>query len=92
MLSIQLLFLLVIVPLTSQFALPNYPSSFTSISGEFSDVPMTISAGTVPVWLKGDFIRNGPGKFEVGERRLNHLFDGYACIVKVNMLHLPAKQ
>jgi carlactone synthase / all-trans-10'-apo-beta-carotenal 13,14-cleaving dioxygenase len=84
MLSIQLLFLLVIVPLTSQFALPNYPSSFTSISGEFSDVPMTISAGTVPAWLKGDFIRNGPGKFEVGERRLNHLFDGYACIVKVN--------
>ena len=61
-----------------------YPSSFTSISREFSDVPMTITAGSIPSWLKGDFIRNGPGKFEVGGRRMKHLFDGYACLVKVN--------
>lgn len=31
-------------------------------------IPTTIK-GTIPTWIKGSFLRNGPGKFEFGEER-----------------------
>lgn len=39
-------------------------------------------SGALPDWLTGTLIRNGPAKFEVGDYRLSHWFDGLA------MLHL----
>jgi carotenoid cleavage dioxygenase-like enzyme len=36
--------------------------------------------GVVPEWLDGVLIRNGPAKFEVGDRRLRHWFDGLAML------------
>lgn len=36
--------------------------------------------GTIPAWLSGTLIRNGPGKFEVDGRRVNHWFDGLAML------------
>jgi beta,beta-carotene 9',10'-dioxygenase len=36
--------------------------------------------GTVPPWLKGTLLRNGPGKFEVGPHRYRHWFDGLAML------------
>jgi carotenoid cleavage dioxygenase-like enzyme len=34
--------------------------------------------GDLPAWLDGALVRNGPGRFEVGGRRLTHWFDGLA--------------
>ena len=37
-------------------------------------------AGALPPWLKGTLFRAGPGLWEVGERQLRHLSDGFAVI------------
>jgi carotenoid cleavage dioxygenase-like enzyme len=36
--------------------------------------------GEVPSWLTGSLVRTGPAKFEVGERSMNHWFDGLAML------------
>lgn len=36
--------------------------------------------GTVPKWLKGVLLRNGPGSLKVGEYTFNHLFDSSALL------------
>ncbi|CAD6191728.1 unnamed protein product [Caenorhabditis auriculariae] len=36
--------------------------------------------GTVPKYLKGTMVRNGPGMFEIGDSKYNHWFDGMAYI------------
>lgn len=36
--------------------------------------------GIVPDWLEGTLLRNGPGTFQVGERRYRHWFDGLAML------------
>ena len=36
--------------------------------------------GVIPPWLSGRLIRNGPGLFEVGDTKYNHLFDGLALL------------
>lgn len=41
------------------------------------DVPVT---GTLPPWLSGSLLRNGPGTFRVGEQRYRHWFDGLAML------------
>lgn len=41
------------------------------------DVPVR---GTLPEWLTGSLLRNGPGTFQVGERRYRHWFDGLAML------------
>jgi beta,beta-carotene 9',10'-dioxygenase len=38
--------------------------------------------GTVPPWLSGTLVRTAPAKFEVGDRRYNHWFDGLAMLHK----------
>uniref|UniRef100_A0A672JHW9 Beta,beta-carotene 9',10'-oxygenase-like n=1 Tax=Salarias fasciatus TaxID=181472 RepID=A0A672JHW9_SALFA len=42
-------------------------------------IPTTIK-GTIPSWINGSFLRNGPGKFEFGEDRYTHWFDGMAMM------------
>uniref|UniRef100_A0A8C6P8W6 Beta-carotene 15, 15-dioxygenase 2, like n=1 Tax=Nothobranchius furzeri TaxID=105023 RepID=A0A8C6P8W6_NOTFU len=42
-------------------------------------IPTTIK-GTIPAWINGSFLRNGPGKFEFGDDRYNHWFDGMALM------------
>jgi beta,beta-carotene 9',10'-dioxygenase len=37
-------------------------------------------SGELPSWLTGSLLRNGPAKFEVGERRMRHWFDGLAML------------
>jgi beta,beta-carotene 9',10'-dioxygenase len=37
-------------------------------------------AGEVPRWLQGSLIRTGPAKWEVGDRTMNHWFDGLAML------------
>lgn len=41
------------------------------------DVPVR---GELPTWLAGSLIRNGPGTFQVGDRRYRHWFDGLAML------------
>jgi carotenoid cleavage dioxygenase-like enzyme len=37
-------------------------------------------SGTIPAWLRGTLVRNGPAQFEVGQRGVNHWFDGLAML------------
>jgi len=46
---------------------------------------MEVVRGAVPDWLRGAYLRNGPGLFEAGERRLRHWFDGYALLTRVQL-------
>lgn len=36
--------------------------------------------GTIPSWINGKLLRNGPGKFEFGNTCYNHWFDGMAML------------
>jgi len=36
--------------------------------------------GIIPEWISGSFLRNGPGKFEIGNQEFNHWFDGQALL------------
>lgn len=44
---------------------------------ELNDVPVK---GTLPEWLQGTLIRNGPGTFRVGDQSYRHWFDGLAML------------
>ncbi|PIA64773.1 hypothetical protein AQUCO_00100324v1 [Aquilegia coerulea] len=37
--------------------------------------------GEIPIWLKGTYIRNGPGLWHIGDYNFRHLFDGYSTLV-----------
>ncbi|XP_074535969.1 carotenoid-cleaving dioxygenase, mitochondrial-like [Halichoeres trimaculatus] len=41
---------------------------------------ITKITGKVPEWINGSFLRNGPGKFEIGNQTFNHWFDGMALL------------
>ena len=43
----------------------------------------TRTTGTIPPWLEGNFLQNGPGKFYFGANDVfQHLFDGSALVQK----------
>ena len=46
---------------------------------ERTDAPMTVE-GSLPGWLCGTLLRNGPGTFSVGDREVRHWFDGLAMV------------
>jgi beta,beta-carotene 9',10'-dioxygenase len=51
----------------------------------FGESPETVIddltvAGTLPDWLSGTLLRNGPGTFRVGQQRYRHWFDGLAML------------
>lgn len=54
---------------------------FSSLDKEIviDDLPIK---GALPSWLSGTLLRNGPAKFEVGEKKLRHWFDGFAMLHK----------
>lgn len=58
-----------------------FEAGFQSVGSEYETVELPVE-GTVPDWLSGTLIRNGPGSFTVGETRLNHWFDGLAMLQK----------
>ncbi|KAJ0031143.1 hypothetical protein Pint_12841 [Pistacia integerrima] len=39
--------------------------------------------GEIPLWLKGTYLRNGPGLWHIEDYNFRHLFDGYATLVKL---------
>ena len=38
--------------------------------------------GTIPAWISGSLVQNGPGKFYFGSSVFQHLFDGSALVRK----------
>ena len=54
-----------------------------SLTRDYSE-PQLLSAtvGSVPDWLTGSLYRNGPGRYEYGNKKYKHLFDGHACVQK----------
>jgi beta,beta-carotene 9',10'-dioxygenase len=52
---------------------------FDSLDAETQILGLPIQ-GQLPPWLEGSLIRTGPAKWEVGERSMNHWFDGLAML------------
>ncbi len=54
---------------------------FLSRAGELTldRLPVT---GSIPEWLTGDLVRNGPGTFDVGTEQYRHWFDGLSMLHK----------
>ncbi len=56
-----------------------YNLGFETLNDEISVGALPVS-GEIPPWLSGTLVRNGPAKFEVGDRKLNHWFDGFSML------------
>jgi carotenoid cleavage dioxygenase-like enzyme len=56
-----------------------YHLGFTTLNSETSTVQLPVR-GTVPAWLTGTLVRNGPARFEIGDQKYNHWFDGLAML------------
>jgi len=54
---------------------------FTTLEDEIRIESISVK-GTIPNWLSGTLIRNGPAKFEVGKEKFRHWFDGLAMLHK----------
>jgi carotenoid cleavage dioxygenase-like enzyme len=57
----------------------DYRLGFTTLERE-TDVAALPLEGTLPAWLAGTLLRNGPARFEVGAQRYRHWFDGLAMV------------
>ncbi len=58
-----------------------YRLGFSTLTQEV-DLERLPTQGTIPIWLRGSLFRNGPAKFEVGEEKYRHWFDGLAMLHK----------
>ncbi|XP_070560964.1 retinoid isomerohydrolase-like isoform X1 [Ptychodera flava] len=63
---------------------PNFGYLFRSVNKEYPVPVEACITGTIPDWLDGSLLRNGPGKFEVGDDEYKHWFDGLALIHRFN--------
>jgi carotenoid cleavage dioxygenase-like enzyme len=57
----------------------DYSLGFTSLADE-REVGELPQSGELPPWLNGSMLRTGPARFEVGEQRMRHWFDGLAML------------
>lgn len=57
----------------------DYRLGYESVEREHDGVVPPVE-GSIPPWLTGTFYRNGPGRFEVGDRSVDHWFDGLALL------------
>ncbi|XP_055007165.1 beta,beta-carotene 15,15'-dioxygenase isoform X2 [Boleophthalmus pectinirostris] len=53
---------------------------FSKNATESPEASKTEVKGTIPNWLQGTLLRNGPGIFSVGETSYEHWFDGMALM------------
>ncbi|XP_069114359.1 beta,beta-carotene 15,15'-dioxygenase-like [Argopecten irradians] len=58
-----------------------FENMYRTNSKELEDVSIHFDK-PIPEWIVGTLIRNGPGQFEVGKRRLTHMFDGFGKLYK----------
>ena len=52
---------------------------FSSLDSEVTDRSLTVE-GSMPDWLDGTLVRNGPATFDIGGERVDHWFDGLAML------------
>jgi beta,beta-carotene 9',10'-dioxygenase len=64
---------------TEPLALQSGLIGFQSLEQETRVGRLPVS-GELPPWLTGSLIRTGPARWEVGERTMNHWFDGLAML------------
>ncbi|CAA7402796.1 unnamed protein product [Spirodela intermedia] len=58
-------------------------AAWTSIRQESWEGDLMVE-GQIPPWLKGTYLRNGPGLWNIEDHEFRHLFDGYATLVGVH--------
>ncbi|CAK9188463.1 unnamed protein product [Ilex paraguariensis] len=58
-------------------------AAWTSVRQERWEGELVVE-GEIPLWLKGTYLRNGPGLWHIGEYDFRHLFDGYATLVRLH--------
>lgn len=51
----------------------------TTVDETPEPIPTTVQ-GNIPSWINGSLLRNGPGKFEFGDDKYTHWFDGMALM------------
>src|SRR5918997_6035802 len=64
---------------TAMSQTPRTDLGFTTL-GEETAVDSLPVGGELPAWLTGALVRVTPAKLEVGERRVDHWFDGLAML------------
>jgi carotenoid cleavage dioxygenase-like enzyme len=57
----------------------HYNVGFNTLESEVTDYTLEVQ-GKLPDWIDGRLIRIGPAKFEVGNEKLNHWFDGLGML------------
>lgn len=57
----------------------NYDQGFADQQHEITLENLEIE-GTIPSWLHGTLVRNGPARFRLQDKTLNHWFDGLAML------------
>jgi carotenoid cleavage dioxygenase-like enzyme len=50
-----------------------------SLETGVEDIELSVE-GTIPDWLRGTLLRNGPAKFDFADQTVNHWFDGHAML------------
>ncbi|KAJ7996197.1 hypothetical protein DPEC_G00234560 [Dallia pectoralis] len=68
---------------------PKYLECIGPLVQSVEETPEPIATkvfGTIPTWIRGNFLRNGPGKFEFGNQHYNHWFDGMAMLHRFNIV------
>ncbi len=56
-----------------------YRPGFQTLGVESDPIDLTVE-GTLPPWLAGDLVRNGPAQFDAGRKSFRHWFDGQAML------------
>lgn len=56
-----------------------YRPGFDTLGVESDPIPLPVE-GTLPTWLSGDLVRNGPAQFDAGRKSFRHWFDGQAML------------
>ena len=53
----------------------------SSLAEQRTEVPLVVN-GSVPGWLRGSFMKNAAGRYEIGPRSLGNLQDGFAKVYR----------
>src|SRR5215475_7119048 len=56
-----------------------YAKGFETLDAEIELDSLPVE-GSIPEWLAGSLVRNGPAKYEAGDKPLRHWFDGLAML------------
>ena len=68
------------------FAFTENVSGFLRTVDEFVDpVPAAEIVGSIPDWIAGSLYRVGPGKYEYGDDKYNHVFDPSAIVKRLHV-------